>query len=233
MSERNDYSEQSDQSDQSDQAVSSSDPDEIRQEIEATRANLSQDVNALTDRAKPGNVARRQVDKARGAAGSLKDKVMGSMPSAGSSGSSDPSGTHGSALSSAKDSLQGSASALSDKASAAPSQLRSQTQGNPLAAGLIALGVGWLASSLLPASQAEQQAAQKLKDNAAPVTDAITSAAKDAAQNLKGSAREAVQSVKQTATDAADAVKQEGQSATDDVRGQAADAKDTVQQSRS
>ena len=202
-----------------DAPVSSSDPDEIRQEIEATRANLSQDVNALTDRAKPANVARRQVDKVRDAAGGLKDKVIGSMPSTGSSGSSGSSG--------------GGGSALSDRASSAPSQVRAQTQGNPLAAGLIAFGVGWLASSLLPASQVEQQAAQKVKDNAAPVTGAISDAAKEAAQNLKQPAQDAAQSVKQTATDAAETVKGEGQSAATDVRDQAADAKDTVQQTRS
>ena len=224
-----------------DSPVSSSDPDEIRQEIETTRANLSQDVNALADRAKPGNVARRQVDKVRGAAGSLKGRVMGSIPGSGDSSGSSGSG---SSFSSAKDSVTGSvssakgtvsekASVLSDKASSAPSQVRSQTQGNPLAAGLVAFGLGWLVSSLLPATQAEQQAALKVKDNAAPVTGAITDAAKEAAQNLKGSAQEAAQSVKQSATDAAQTVKGEGQSAATDVRDQAKDAKDTVQESRS
>lgn len=226
-------------SEQSGEVVSSSDPDEIRQEIESTRLSLSEDVNALADRAKPGNVARRQVDKVRGAAGSLKDRVMGS-----STGDTYDSGSSGSALSSARDSVAGSvssargavegtASSLSDRASAAPSQLRAQTQGNPLAAGLIAFGVGWLVSSLLPASQVEQQAALQVKDNAAPVTGAITDAAKEAAQNLKEPAQQAAESVKQTAADAANTVKQEGQSAADDVRNQAVDAKDTVQDSRS
>ena len=223
---------------QADAPVSSSDPDEIRQEIEATRANLSQDVNALTDRAKPANVARRQVDKVRDAAGGLKDKVMGgsSGDSSGDSGGSSFSSAKGSvtdSVSGAKGAVQGTASALSDRASSAPSQLRSQTQGNPLAAGLIAFGVGWLVSSLLPASQVEQQAAQKVKDNAAPVTGALSDAAKEAAQNLKQPAQEAAESLKKTATEAADTVKGEGQSAATDVRDQAVDAKDTVQESRS
>lgn len=224
-------SERTQSSGQSDQAVSSGDPDEIRAQIEATRVNLSQDVNALTDRAKPGNVARRQVGRVRGAAGGLKDKVMGGMPSAG--GSSGSASSLSSVRDSVRDSVQGSASGLSDMASSAPSQVRAQAQGNPLAVGLVAFGVGWLVSSLLPASQVEQQAAQKVKDNAAPVTDAISGAAKDAAQNLKQPAQEAVQSLTQTATDAAETVRGEGQSAATDVRDQAQEAKDTVQESRS
>ena len=50
----------------------------------------------------------------------------------------------------------------------APAQLTSQARGNPLAAGLIAFGVGLLAGSLLPTSAAEQQAATKVKDAATP-----------------------------------------------------------------
>jgi len=66
-------------------------------------------------------------------------------------------------------------SAAQDKVSAAPGQLRRQAAGNPLAVGLIAVGVGWLAGSLLPASPAEERAAAKVKEAAAP---AVTSAAK-------------------------------------------------------
>ena len=124
-------------------------------------------------------------------------------------------------------------SVVSQPLASAPSQLRAQAQGNPLAAGVIAFGVGWLVSSLLPASQVEQQAALKVKENAAPVSGVITDAAKDAAQNLKEPVQEAVQSVRDTATEAADTVKQEGRSAAGDVRDQAQDAKDTVQESRS
>ena len=91
-------------------------------------------------------------------------------------------------------------SAAQDKVSAAPGQLRRQAAGNPLAVGLIAVGVGWLAGSLLPSSPAEERAAAKVKEAAAP---AVTSAAKDAAANLQDSAQQAAESVKAAATDAA------------------------------
>jgi len=58
----------------------SKDPEQIRAEIAATRGDLSTNVNALADSVKPGNVARRQADKARGAAVSVKERIMGATP---------------------------------------------------------------------------------------------------------------------------------------------------------
>jgi len=108
---------------------------------------------------------------------------------------------------------------------AAPDQLRRQTAGNPLAVGLIAVGVGWLAGSLLPPSHAEEHAATKIKEAATP---AVTGAAKDAAASLQGSAQEAAESVKAAATDAAAAVKDEAASSAHNVRDQAHAARGTV-----
>jgi len=104
-----------------------------------------------------------------------------------------------------------------------------KTQGNPLAAGLIAFGAGLLVSSLIPPSAKEREAAEALKSAAEPVTTEITEAAKDMAQGLKEPAQEAMDNVKATAADAADHVKGEGQAAVSDVKATAADAKDHVQ----
>ena len=57
--------------------TASNDPDEIRAEIERTRADLSDNVNALADSVNPAHVAGRQVDKVKGAVFGVKDKVMG------------------------------------------------------------------------------------------------------------------------------------------------------------
>ena len=61
--------------------TTSSDPEEIRREIERTRANLSGDVDALADQANPKNIARRQVENVKGSikdkGNDLKDKIMG------------------------------------------------------------------------------------------------------------------------------------------------------------
>jgi gas vesicle protein len=187
--------------------MTSNDPDQIRDEIERTRADLSQNVNTLADTANPAHAAKRQADKVKGAVFGAKDRVMGSVGDAGSG-------------------IGSAQSTVSDAVTDAPRQLRTRTAGNPLAAGLIAFGVGWLAASLLPASQAEQQAATKVKDAAAPM---VTDAAKQVADHLKEPAQQAVESVKDTATDAATTVKDEGSSAAGDVKNQVQDAKATVQ----
>ena len=61
--------------------TTSSDPEEIRREIERTRANLSGDVDALADQANPKNIARRQVENVKDSisdkGNDLKDKIMG------------------------------------------------------------------------------------------------------------------------------------------------------------
>jgi ElaB/YqjD/DUF883 family membrane-anchored ribosome-binding protein len=185
-----------------------SSPEEIRADIERTRANLSGNVNQLTDSVNPSNVAKRQADKVKGAVFGAKDKVMGSAASV-------------------HDSTSSAGSSVSDAVTGAPSMVRAQASGNPLAAGLIAVGVGWLLGSLLPASDKEQQLAVQVKETAMPL---VTEAGKDVADNLRQPAQDAVQSVKETATDAVDTVKDEGSSAASDLKDQAQDAKSTVTQ---
>ncbi len=203
-------------------ATRTDDPEVIRRNIDATRADLSRNVDALTEKVSPGRVVSRNVDKAKGRVSAAKDRVMGS---------DDPydNGAVGSATGRAS-SIAGSAG---DAASSAPSVAKQKTQGNPLAAGLIAFGVGWLASSLLPASEKEQRAASAVKDKASEHSDALTAPLKEAAagakDNLAGPAQDAVESVKGTATDAAAQVKDEASTAKDDVAGAAQHAKSEVQ----
>lgn len=189
--------------------MTSNDPDQIRANIEQTRANLSDDVNTLTDEINPKTIIRRQTHRATGALGGLKDKVMGSAASAQDAA--------GDTLSSAGHTL-----------TSAPAEARRQTQGSPLAAGLIAFGVGLVAAALIPTTQAEQQAAAAVKDRAEPAIDEAKAVAKESAENLKQPAQEAKQQVKDTAADAASTVKAEGQSATADVRDQAEQSRQAV-----
>ncbi len=189
----------------------SNDPEQIRRDIERTRTELSDNVNALGDKVNPGSIAKRQVNRVRGAATSVKDAVLGSASDAADTG-------------------QQVATTMGDAVSNAPNAVARKAQGSPIAAGLIAFGAGLLVSSLLPASQVEQQAAEKVKDTAQPMVDNLTETAKEVAGNLKEPAQQAVEEVKSTATEAAATVKDEATSAADDVKSQAQDSKDTVQQ---
>jgi hypothetical protein len=208
-------------------ATKSDDPDVIRRNIDATRADLSRNVDALTEKVSPGRVVGRNVDKAKTKIGSVKERVMGSDDDPYDDG----------ALGSASDKASSVAGSIGDTATRAPSVARQKTQGNPLAAGLIAFGVGWLASSLLPATEKEQQAANAVKDKASEHSDTLTAPLKEAAagakDNLAGPAQDAVESVKGTATEAAAHVKDEAASAKDDVAGSAQHARAEVQGSGS
>jgi hypothetical protein len=177
-------------------------PEEIRRDIERTRYELATDVDTLHEKVSPSAIAQRRTQATKNRLGSVKDRVMGSAHDASSSASSTGSDVAGSVKQ-------------------APSAVRQQTQGNPLVAGVIAFGAGWLISSLLPSSEKEQQATMAAKDQVQEHSDTLTAPLKEAAQgakdNLQPKAQEAADSVKSTATDAAGTVKGEAQSAKDDL----------------
>lgn len=185
---------------------SSDDPDVIRAEIERTRSELSRDVNALGESVTPGNMARKGADKVKDRAVGLKDHIMGSASDAGHVTSQSASSM---------------ASTVGDASHGAASTVKRQARGNPLAAGLVALGAGWLLGSLLPASSKEQEVAEAVKDRAAPVLDeaqsTVKQVAQESAEHLKEPAQDAVQTVKERAQDSVETVKQEGQAAAQDV----------------
>jgi gas vesicle protein len=199
----------------------SENPDAIRSDIEATRARLGTNVDAVADKVTPSNIVHRQTDKVRDAVFGVKEKVMGTTD--------DPTtrahtGAH-TRTDHAGNPLHDAGTAIGD----APHQVKAKTQGSPMAAGLIAFGAGLLLSALIPASEKEREAADALKTAAEPMTTELTEAAKDMAQGLKEPAREAMENVKATATDATQNLKAESQLAAADVKDRAADAKDTVQ----
>jgi len=191
----------------------STEPEQIREDIERTRAELSSDVDALTDKVSPSQVAQRQADKVRSAVGGVRDRVMGSA--------SDAKDAAGEAASGVASSVGGAASNL-------PHAATEKTRGNPLAAGLIAFGAGWLVSSLLPSSRPEQRLAQSAKEQAAPVVQQAKDAAQDLAGSLKEPAQDAVAAVKDRATEAGATLKDDGREAAADLRSQATDATDAV-----
>lgn len=212
----------------------SDNPDAIRSDIEATRARLGTNVDAVADKVTPSNIVHRQTDKLKDTVSGVKEKIMGAADSASTTVHTG-AGHTGNALHSTGDTLHGAkdtaAAKLGDAGTAisnAPDQVKAKTQGNPLAAGLIAFGAGMLISSLIPASQKEREAADQLKTAAQPLATQVTDAAKDMVQDLKEPAQEAMENVKATATDAAQNVKAEGQHAATDVKDRATDATSNV-----
>jgi len=209
--------------------MSQNDPEVLRAEIARTRAELSDNVDTLTDTANPKNVANRQVDKVKSAARGVREHLMGAPDDPSDSGTlgeraDTVKGTASGVLGSAQDRASGALDTVSD----APSQVQRKTRGNPLAAGLIAFGIGYLISSAIPSSEKEQEAASRLQEKAAPLTDKVRDAASDVADRLREPAQEAAASIKDTATDAVANVKDQGTTAKDDVQGQVRDSAGTV-----
>jgi Protein of unknown function (DUF3618) len=216
-----------------------SEPDQIRGEIQQTQRELSADVGALTEKLSPPRMVQRRARRTRAAMTNMRDKIMGSTVShtsaAGDTMSSAASGvgeTVSSTASAATDKVASAASSAADAANSAPKMARRRTEGNPLAAGLIAFGAGWLISSLLPATAPEQHVATQVKDLATekgrPVARQLGEAAQQAREEMREPVRQSAESVKQTATDAASTVAGEAQSAAGDVTGRAQQAKDRV-----
>lgn len=189
-------------------------PEQIQRDIEGTRRSLSTDVDRLAEKVSPGRVVGRRVDRVKSGASSMRERIMGTLP--------DPhqvKHSAGSAASSVGDSVSGTASNLastaSDAVTDAPQAVRRQTQGNPLGAGLVAFGVGLIASSLIPATEAEKQAAARAEET---VREPLQDKAKEIAAPLAESAQQSAQQVKDAATSAASQTADEARSAAEDVR---------------
>jgi gas vesicle protein len=176
--------------------------EELSNDIALTRAELSQDVDALQDKVSPSAIIERRKSAVRGRLTAARDRVMGGVVGGG------------------QDAAQGVSSATSSAGGA----IGDRVEGSPLAAGLVAFGAGLVIAGLIPATKAEAQGAQRLKEAAQehgqPVMDQARSAAQEVGDQLKGKASEAVDEVRSSAQESADRVKEE---ATTGSPGDAAD----------
>lgn len=205
-----------------------SDPEQLRREIEGTRRELSADVDALTEKINPSLAVKRQMAHVRGSMTDMKDKIMGSAENAVSSAGD----TVRAAASGVVERTSSTASEVTDAVSSLPQAAQRQARGNPLAAGLVVFGAGWLVSSLLPTSRKEQQLTNQAKNvvsqQAHPLAQQLGQATSEMAENLRKPAQQAVESVRSTASRATSTLVDEGRSAVEDVTGRVEEAKDTV-----
>ncbi|GIE78071.1 hypothetical protein Aph02nite_40210 [Actinoplanes philippinensis] len=185
-------------------------PDRLRQDIERTRASLTRDVDLLAEKTSPRQVARRRWT-------AVKESVMGTAEDTRHKASdlTEAAGTKASELS---DAASDKASAAADRVRQAPQAVARQTQGNPIAAGIIAFGVGLLTASLMPVTDVERRAGQQLKDHSGDLTDKVKDVASDLKDEIGGTVQEAAGQVRETARDAAQATRETARSDAQDVR---------------
>lgn len=152
---------------------------ELKEEIEERRRAVDDDLEALGDKVSPSKVARRRADAVGSRFSAMRDSVMGSA--------------------------SGAAGSVKDGATGIPQQIGSTTRGNPLAAGMVAFGLGLVVAAALPASRPERQAAAKVD----PTLDALAHKAVEQGREVAG---EMAAPVKEAAQDVADAATQRAQS---------------------
>ncbi len=227
----------------------STDPDQIRQDIERTQGEIGGDVDALTDRAgsmadrasamadkyNPRKAVNRRANRIREAFFGARDKVMGTANAAGHATTAKAGEMRDRASHTASDVGHKASQTASDVGHAVgsvPQKAREQAQGSPLAAGLIAFGAGILVSSLMPASDTERRMAGRVKDTAMQHSDqlkhGVTGATQQMREGLREPARHAAESVKSAAGQAASNVRDESQWAAKDVKEKAQQAGQNV-----
>jgi len=201
---------------------------ELTRDISATRDRMSGTIDAIEDRVVPSRVASRRWQQARGAADRLRVRVMGAPRPAGYAARDQRSGV-GSSLGDA-------ASSAKDQLTSAPQRIEEGTQGNPLAAGAIAFGLGLLIGSAAPPSREEQQLAEQVvpmvKDEAQAIAHQVADTAKTEAQDhleqAKGEASASAEQVKAKAQDAAATTKDHASQAKDEVSSSSGSGADDV-----
>jgi hypothetical protein len=159
-------------------------PEVIRTEIESTRADLAHDLDRLADRTSPRRIVRRRWDSVRDRVGGVKDRVMGVSQDTA-------------------DRMRHMTDEAASGVREAPEAVARTTQGNPIAAGLIAFGAGLLAASLLPETQAERRMAREVSERAEELAEPLKEVGRQVASDVSESVGRAADQVKETATEAA------------------------------
>lgn len=218
---------------------------ELSETIEALEVRIGEVRESVVDKVSPKRVWQRKTAEVRSRLDDLGSSITGSKQAvAGSLGGARASLTEKSATTTertgdlmgrTKSKIRGQAQELSeragdtaasatDQAKAAPTAVRQRTESNPMAAGLLALGAGFLAATLIPPSERERKAATKVQSGLEPLKREATNVGREIAGELQQSAQGSVEQLKVRAEEAVERVKQDTQASTAEVKDQAQEA---------
>lgn len=161
--------------------------EELKRDIENTRGNLGETLEAIGDRVSPARIVERRKNRMMHTVRRVRDRVMGTASDTGRA-------------------IGDTAGGAVDALTSTPDTLRQQTQGSPLVAGSIAFGVGVLAASITKPSEVERQAADQLTDKAAPLKDELKQAGQEMVEHMQQPVREAVENVKESVAEGSQVV---------------------------
>lgn len=187
---------------------------ELRREIEDVRGNMSRDLDAIGDRVSPRRMAERRVARTRRWASSARDRVFGAADHT--------MGRASSGMHDVTDSLGGAAHGVVARVEDAPHLAARQARGNPMAAGAVAFGVGFLAAAVFGPTETEQRVVGDLADKAQPliepVKEQLGDAAHQVAETVREHGQEAVQELRDDARERASNVQSTAHQVVDDTR---------------
>jgi ElaB/YqjD/DUF883 family membrane-anchored ribosome-binding protein len=189
--------------------------DQQRREIEDTRADMGRTLERIEDRVSPTRIKERQTNRLRARWDRTKDRVMGSDPH--------------------EDGLTDRMSDATDRASHAvqdaPERVENATRGNPIAAGLIAAGVGALIGSMIPPSKPERELGGRLRDEfEEPVRSELQHAGEEMREEMQEEAQHSVEEVKATAQASVERTRDEAEDSAHRIKDE---SKETAQDLRS
>jgi gas vesicle protein len=172
-------------------------PEELEQDIERTRAELRENVDALQEKLSPTAAAKRGANRVQEAVAQVKDTVMGTAEEG---------------VAKTQEGVAHAQGTVSDQVSRRAESVRETgrrvqrtTRGNPLAVGLGAFALGWLVSSLLPVSRREREAIESIQesDAASAIKEPLVESARTVVQSAGDRAKEGVAEVGAEAQQAA------------------------------
>jgi len=119
-----------------------------------------------------------------------------------------------------------------ERAGDVPDMVRYKTEGNPLAVGLVAFGLGLVAATLLPESSRERRLARQLQPQLEDAARTAAETGRTIAEDLKPSLQQSAEHVQESARESVGNVTEEAKSAaqhvTEEGKQAAANVKDTA-----
>lgn len=201
---------------------------ELRHDIEETRTRMTGTVDAIEDRVSPGRMIERRMASVRQVSTRLRHQVMGAPRHAASSAGSGARQTGArvaDAGSAVAETASSAASTMREQVAEAPARIEHGVEGNPLAAGAVAFGIGVLVATLPPTARPEEELAGKIME---PLQEEARSMGQEVVQAAKEGAQEAVEHTREAASEAMSEVQDQAKGAADEVAGRAEEVKDEV-----
>ncbi len=221
--------------------------DQVRRDIDQIRGDLGQTLEALGDRVAPAKVAARTKEQVADKVEDVREhlspsravkrqthKLGDGLRNLMGADTEDRVPAVAGKANEVAARAAGAASAAAGAAQGAPAAVGQRARSNPLAFGLLTFAGGFLVASVLPPTERERQASQRIKAGLQPAIDEAVERGRSVAGELGQSVQESLEEVKRAASDAAERVAADAAESADELKAQARSAasevKDEVQE---